>query len=110
MPMEKISRFARFTFYLALGGWTALASACAGTTDGRGREGSKPAADGGKYPVPDAGGIDAGAGGGKAGAGGAGTGDAARDAGRADGNAVPDSSEISTDGGQGGSMWDVICE
>ena len=100
MSIEKIRRFAKFAFYLGLGGWAALVSACAESTDGHRGDAAAPPADSGKSQVSEAGQSQADAG----------LGDAAKDAVVAEGGTVKDSSTGATDSGKGGAMWDVICE
>jgi len=110
MAIEKITRLARFAFYLGLGGWAAFVSACAESTDGHRHDAASPLADSGKDSSFEAGQgvVDAGGLGGESGD--AGISDAARDGNRPDGASRPDSATGATDSGKGGAMWDVIYE
>jgi hypothetical protein len=114
MSLDKIKRFARFAFYLTLGGWAALVSACSESTDGH-RGDAAPPADSGKSQQLDAGQSRADAGRGDTSIADASTRDASirdasKDAAVAEGGKVRDSSPGAADGGEGGAMWDVICE
>jgi hypothetical protein len=107
---EKAGRFARFVFYLGLGGWTALLSACYESTDGSKRDAGTPAPDSGGSETPETGtrrrdaAVDAGI------LGDATAVDAASDGSRVDRPVRSDASAQVSDSGSGDAMWDVIYE
>jgi len=107
---EQAGRLAKFVFYLGLGGWTALVSACSESTDGSKRDTGTAAPDGASGQTSETGtpqqeaAVDTGV------PGDATMVDAAKDGSVVDRPINTDASAEGADSGSGDAMWDVVCE